>query len=191
MAIATTPLEVVSLAEMKSELRLPSTENSLDTLISGLIASAVRSVADITDRPLVARPHVHVLERFPPENCPIRLPYQFVSSADRIVYRTPTDSLRTAGTGMIPAADLGVMERRPDGDGFDLYWPEDGWPEILPRSRPQVMLTMGWDAGGAAALAVKLMVRDAFDGRTEIRGTPAADRILEPYLPYGHIAGAQ
>ena len=179
--MATNALDVVSLATMKSELRIPAAEISHDVLLTGQIAAAVSFVSRHLRVPLLDRAEVFGCSRPSYAATPIILPTVGVRSVNSVKYWLPDGSLREAPGGTIAVDTLG---RLVDHCGFVIYPPADGWPVILANSLIEIVVTRGMDTPPALRSAVVLCVRQFYDGYREIRPTEAFYALMRPYRSY-------
>ena len=184
MAFASSALGVLSISEAKDELRIPSSESSLDGLIGGQIAAAVTYVTERVSKPLVTGTYRIILDRFPAEGVPIVIESEFVRHKGEISYWTDGSDLNGDPDGSISASDQGRLERR--YNRHYLYWPDDGWPDDADSKAPVwVDHTRGWDVPEGVKQAVVLAARDYFEGQRIVTNS-SIDFLLQPWLPYGH-----
>ena len=185
--MATNALDIVSLATMKSELRIELVETSHDTLLTGLIANAVSFVSRPLRVPLLDRAEGFRCSRPSDSATPIVLPTDGVRSVGSIRYWTATGSLRESPNGTIAVGTLGRLVAR---FGFDIYPPADGWPVVLDNSLIEIVVTRGMDTPAALRSAVVLCVRQLYDGYREIRPTEAFDAMIAPWRDHGSLTVA-
>ena len=126
--MATNALDIVSLATMKSELRIPAAETDHDTLLTSHIANAVSFVSRPLRVPLLDRAEGFRCSRPTDSAIPIVLPTDGVRSVGSVRYWTADGSLREAPDGSIAVGTLGRLVA---GSGFEIYPPADGWPRYL------------------------------------------------------------
>ena len=179
--MATNALDIVSLATMKSELRIPAAESEHDTLLTGQIAGAVSFVSRHLRAPLVDRAEVFRCSRPGDSAAPIVLPTYGVRSVGSVRYWTTGAPLREAPDGSIDVDTLGRLVAR---RGFEIYPPADGWPLVLGGSLIEIMLTRGMNTPPALRSAVVLCVRQFYDGYREIRPTEAFWALMRPFRSY-------
>ena len=179
--MATDALAIVSLATMKSELRIPLAETEHDTLLTGQIKGAVSFVSRHLRAPLLDRVEVFRSARPGDSMAPIVLPTGSVRYVGSVKYWTPGRALRDAPDGTIDVDTLGrVVALR----GFQMYPPADGWPLVLGGSEIEITLTRGMDTPPPLRAAVVLCVRQLYDGYREIRPTEAFWALLGQYRAY-------
>ena len=179
--MASNELDIVSLATMKDELRIPAAEVSHDGLLTGQIAAAVSFVSRHLRVPLLDRTEDFRCSRPSYAATPIILPTVGVRSVNSVKYWTPTGSLREDPGGTIAVATLG---RLVNYCGFVIYPPADGWPLVLDNSHIEIVVTRGMDTPPALRSAVVLCVRQFYDGYREIRPTQAFYALMRPYRSY-------
>ena len=195
MAVARSALDVVALDDMKHELGIPLTETSLDSTLEAQITAAVDWVSKEIQRPLVAREKVYLVRQFPRDALPMGIAHANVASVLRIDYWAPEDDIRLEAPRMIAGADLGRLGRASRHDplysgGSYVYGPADGWPVSHETACPEVILELGWQAEPGVVQAVKLLVRDYYEGRSALpRGGWAVERLLESSMWLGGVPG--
>ena len=180
--MAATATDVVSLAEIKAELRIGVDDH--DELLTSQIAAAVSFVSREIDAPLLDVTETIYVPR------PLRLrPVTFRARAAKVVeaveYWTASSSLRMPPDGRIDGAHLGRREF--DDVAVVVYPPVDGWPEVLPGSMLVVEVVRGIDidaSNQALKQAVILAVRQFYDGYREIRPTEAFFALIAPFRRY-------
>ena len=174
-------LDVVSLATMKSELRIPAAETSHDVLLTGQIAAAVSFVSLHLRVPLLDRDETFRCSRPSYPAAPIVLATSGVRSVGSVLYWPVDGSLREAPGGTIAVGTLG---RLVDYMGFVIYPPADGWPLVLDNSLIEIVVTRGQDTPEALRSAVILCVRQFYDGYRRIRPTEAFYALMQPFRSY-------
>ena len=177
--MATNALEVVSLATIRSELRIP--DDSHDGLLTGQIAAAVSFVSLHLRVPLLDRAEEFRCSRPSYSATPIILPTDGVRSVSSVKYWTADGSLREAPNGTIDVSTLG---RLVEYCGFVIYPPADGWPLVLDNSQIEIGVTRGMDTPPALRSAVVLCVRQFYDGYRRIRATEAFYALLQLFRSY-------
>ena len=184
--IATTALEFLAVEDMKLELRLPSSETSLDGLIASQIASAVRWVSRETERPLVSVTETVDVPAFPPAGRPLDVSSTYVLTVDGVSYHLPGTALRDDPGGVIAGGDLGRLDRAMSG--YQVYWPDGGWPQAEPGTPVTVTLTRGMaNVDPGLRGVVVLACRDLYEGQRLTAGDDSlVSRMLAPYRPYGY-----
>ena len=179
--MATNALDIVSLATMKSELRIPASEPEHDVLLTRQIASAVSFVSKHLRAPLLDRAEVFRSSRPSDAATPIVLPTGSVRSVGSVKYWTAGGAIREAPDGAIDVDTLGRLVAL---SGFQIYPPAAGWPLVLGGSLIEIMLTRGMDAPEALRAATVLCVRQLYDGYREIRPTEAFYALMAPFRSY-------
>ena len=177
--MATNALEVVSLATIRSELRIP--DNSHDALLLGQINSAVSFVSEPLRAPLLDRAEGFRCSR-PADSYPIVIPSANVRSISSIKYWTATGNLRLEPDGSIDVSTLGRLQES-DG-GFVIYPPAAGWPEVLADSLIEITVIRGMNTPAALQAAVVLCVRQLYNGYRDIRPTEAFWALIDPFRSY-------
>ena len=179
--MAANALDIVSLATMKSELRIELDETAHDILLTGQIASAVSFVSLHLRVPLVDRAEEFRCSRPADSATPIILPTRGVRSVGSVKYWTADGSLREAPNGTIDVSTLG---RLVDYMGFVIYPPADGWPLVLGNSLIEIGVKRGMNAPPALQSAIVLCVRQLYDGYREIRPKEAFWALMQPFRSY-------
>ena len=192
---------VLSLEEMKAELRINADVTEHDALITGQIAAAVSFVSKEISTPLIDVTETYYAEPYGPAGADQLLcfPPRDVRSVPSIKYWTADGALRSEPDGEI--AEDGHGRVVATAHGTAVYPPETGWPERLPGSLFAVEAVRGMDvaratfddqgdlvtAGKGEGLiqAVILVVRQLYDGYREIRPTEAFYALIAPWRYYG------
>ncbi len=177
--MATNALEVVSLATIRSELRIP--DDSHDGLLTGQIAAAVSFVSLHLRVPLLDRAEEFRCSRPSYAAAPIVLSTDGVRSVSSVKYWTAAGSLREAPNGTIA---VGALGRLVEYCGFVIYPPASGWPLVLDNSLIEIVVTRGMDTPPAVIAAVVLCVRQLYNGYREIRPTEAFYALMQPFRAY-------
>ena len=179
--MAVNALDIVSLATIKGELRIPATEGAHDTLLKGQIAAAVSFVSRHLRVPLLDRNEQFYCSRPSSSSAPIILSTDGVRSVVSVEYWTVGGALREAPGGSINVSTLG---RLVEYCGYVIYPPADGWPLILDNSVIEIVVTRGQDTPEALRAAVILCVRQFYDGYRRIRPTEAFYALVGPFRSY-------
>ena len=182
--MATNALDIVSLATMKSELRIPAAETSHDVLLTGQIAAAVSFVSRAVRVPLLDRAEGFRCSRPTYSDIPICLPTDGVRSVGSVRYWTAGGSLREAPDGAIDVDTLGRLSAH---NCFEIYPPAAGWPLVLDKSLIEIVVTRGMTTPPALRSAVVLCVRQLYDGYREIRPTEAFYALMAPFRSYKKV----
>ena len=179
--MATNALDIVSLATMKDELRIPATEVDHDVLLTGQIAAAVSFVSRFLRVPLVDLAVTFRCSRPSYAAAPIVLSSAGVRSISSVKYWTAAGSLREEPNGSIAVGTLG---RQVEYCGYVIYPPAGGWPLVLDNSLIEIGVTRGQDTPEALRAAVILCVRQFYDGYRRIRPTEAFFAMVRPFQSY-------
>ena len=189
--MAATAEGVVSLAEIRTELRIPSGETSFDGMLRFQIPDAVSWVEWQTHLPLVDRTELFYLGGA--GSTPVLLPAPFIREVTRVRYWSPDGALRSDPDGTIAVSDLGRTQVQPprsgrlDG-GLAVWPPAAGWPSVLGGSALEFRVRRGFvltaETRGVRSPVIAA-VRQLHDGSTVIRNTLAMDALLSPWRYYG------
>ena len=179
--MAANALDIVSLATMKSELRIPAAEVSHDILLTSQIAAAVSFVSRHLRIPLLDRDEQFYCSRPGDPTSPIVLSTAGVRSVSSVKYWTAAGTLREEPDGLIVVTTLGRMV---EYCGFVIYPPAAGWPLILDDSVIEIVVKRGQDTPEALRSAVILCVRQFYDGYRRIRSTEAFFALVGPFRAY-------
>lgn len=183
--MAETALEIVSLAAVKSELRIAAGDNSQDTLLTRHIQAAVDYVQQSLSLPLLDRARSQFVPPPYTTTDPLRFNSAFVIgvqgvdywSADAPVGGEPDETIVDLGRRMTPRFTY-----------YTLQWANDpdGWPNLQGRVRRfRIRWTEGMDFAdnelaslreGALLVAAKL-----YDGESDFA---SVDRMLLPWRRY-------
>lgn len=189
--MAATALDIVSLERMKDELRIPYSEVSQDSMITGQLQVGVSFVAQEVTAPLIDRTEmIQVQERSKERSIFLRASY--LKQVMGVRYWNPDGALRMPANASIMVAELGRTQhhyRRGVGPlwaglsrGLWVWPPADGWPEVLTGScfefDVQRGLTIDEDTE-ALAQAVILCTRQLYDGYPKIEPTSAFRILIE------------
>ena len=162
--MAASATDVVTLADLKRELRLDPADASQDDVLTLHIEDAVSYVAAYVAAPLVDREAVEWMERPAPAE-PLLLHRQHVKAVG-VRYWSAAGALRSEPDGQIAPADLGRIT--PVGRVYTEVWPPAaGWPAVHDGSRLRVAATIGLDLDAASKgirQAVICYARGRYDG---------------------------
>lgn len=172
---------VLSVADLKRELRIPDDDDQHDDLLTGHIQAAVSFVGRFTRAPLVDRVETH---RFlnPGDDMPVALRADYVQSISDIRYWDEGTALRLAADSVIDVADLGRREQQ--GRYFCIWPPADGWPPTAARSMLEVDLTRSITLTAqtmSLKQAVVLCCRMLYAGEPLIKPTAAMYALIFPW----------
>ena len=172
--MATNSLDIVSLATMRSELRI--TVDDHDALLIRQINSAVSFVSEALRAPLLDRAEGFRCRRPGDPTYPIVIPSVGVRSVASVKYWTPDGNLGAYPNGSISVPTLGRFEQ--SKRGFAIYPPSAGWPEVLPNSLIELVV-VAWDERGGCAPSRSSLMRSSalrrLPGHPPYRGFLRAD----------------
>lgn len=190
--MAATALDIVSVPDMKEELRIPGATTSQDALLKRQIESAVSYCQHGLRAPLIDVVNVYRLTPVTGTTAPLIFAAPALKAVEHLDYWTPTGSEIAAPNGRIGGADLGRLAfGRYDWQTHGLSPTTSGWPETLPDTVFLLSAKRGIDiTPETAALrsAVILLVRNLYDGYRQIRTNEAFLRILKPFKSRGFVS---
>ena len=174
--MATTALEILPLADAKTQLRILGTDD--DERITFCIEAAVGHVQHQANLPLL-----DVEDKFwaygVQRTYPITLPFSFVRSVDNVAYWGTGQMRREDPTGTVPVVDLGRMEVFDLKRALSVWPPDDGWPTDRLIEAPILFtVTRGVDSNPRVLQALVLVVREFFEGRREKATLDAASSLI-------------
>ena len=192
-----TPDEVISVAELRQELRLAGDHH--DALLAGHRASALALVSELSSRPILDVDQTYPV-RLPAlgSELPLRLLDVVIRAVSRIEYWSAGRTGREASDRQWAPADLGRLELIPGlGPGpvsWEIWPPAGGWPEVGYDRNVRVIGPAGMTVGAAAnardarflpvvRAAVILLVRGFYDGDAVMGAKRAAGDLISPFLP--------
>ena len=179
--MAATALEVLSLDELKAELRIEDDDTSHDALLTGIISAGVSFVSRFLRAPLVDTAETHRCTR-PGDDRPLAIRADAVQSMAAVRYWSDGTALREAPDGTIAVADLG--RRVQVARYFCIYPPADGWPLVETESMLEVDLTRSITLTArtvALKQAVILACRAFYDAEPMIKPTAAMYALIFPW----------
>ena len=180
--MAASATDIISVARIKDELRIPAGTDSQDTLLESQIEAAVSYVSHPLRGPLVDRSETYYLPPIRGEG-PLIFASPLMKSLTEIKYWTPTGALRLDPDGTIARSDLGRLHvERYDWQTHEVFPPVGGWPETLADSLIELTVVRGMDITPetvALRSAVILCVRQLYDGYRQIRPTEAFLQIVK------------
>ncbi len=186
MAAPQNAIEVVSLAQIKAELRLDADDTSQDDLLTQQVGAAVEFISGVIDRPILAESKV--LYCPPPvagSKAPLYIRGDSLTGISSIKYWTADGELRSEPDGTIEPADLGRFVSGHVSPNA-IYPPVTGWPAALQGSCYEVNATRQFTRYAMGLpQAVILCVRQFYNGYREIRPTEAFYALIEQYRYYG------
>ena len=184
--MAGTATDVVTLDEIKAELRIDAAVSDHDTLLTGHIEAAVSFVSRHVDAPMVDVDETIYVPRPGGASLPVSFVALAVKSVESVKYWTFANStLRDEPDATIAGGALGRLVSH--GRHNLLYPPADGWPEALQGSLLAVQVKRGLAIDAttkALKQAVILCVRQFYDGYREIRPTEAFYALIAPWRRY-------
>ena len=190
--MAATALDIVSVPDMKEELRIPGATTSQDALLKRQIESAVSYCQHSLRAPLVDVVDVYRLTPVSGTTAPLIFAGPALKSVENLEYWTPAGSKIDDPDGSILPADLGrLVHELYDWQTHALYPTSSGWPETLPDTVFLLSAKRGIDiTPETAALrsATILLVRTLYGGYRAIRSNEAFLEILQPFKSRGYIA---
>lgn len=174
--MAETTDDILTLDQIKAELRIPPGVTSQDALLQSQIDAAIAFISQEQPAPLIDETvtiQVHPVTG----NCPLLFAAVGLKSITGINYWTPAASLRDAPDGTIAGADLGRVvadRRRPS-----VYPPASGWPVALDGSRFEVVFVRGIEDALIPAYRGTCITfcRHVYDGFREVRPTESFVRL--------------
>ena len=162
--------DILTVEQLKMELRIPASTISQDDLLQRQIDAAISFISNEQRAPLIDESETLRLEPATGDNA-LSFAAVGVKSVTEIRYWTPSSSLRDAPDGTIAVADLGrvVADRR----CVSVYGPSSGWPEVLSDSRFEVEFVRGIQDELIPAYRGTCITfcRHAYDGFREVRPT--------------------
>ena len=168
--------DILTVAQVKAELRIPTGTDSQDALIQSQIDAAIAFISNEQASPLVDQTETIQVEPATGDS-PLVFGCAGLKSVTEIRYWTPAASLRDAPDGTIVGSDLGrvVADRRQPS----VYGPGGGWPQTLDGSRIEIVFIRGTEDSKLPAYraAVTTAVRHLYDGFREIRPTESFVRL--------------
>ena len=163
--------DIITLDDMKGELRRERGDISLDREIERAMETAVAHVSGRTCLPLIAtQKHARLYDRSRSQSTkPIHPPDPWIVSVQNILYYMPDEEWSDVPTGTIAGADVSLRDI--NGQKF-IDPPDGGWPEMYqsPRSdlaRFLVDYTADFTITHETAYlrsAIILVARDIFQG---------------------------
>ena len=190
--MAASATDVLSVSDMKEELRIPGATTSHDDLLERQIESAVSFIQVSLRAPLVDEVDVYRLEPVAGMREPLIFGAPALKRIENLEFWTTSGSSISDPDGHIDGADLGRLAfGQYDWQTHGLYPTSSGWPDTLPDTAFQLTVTRGIDiTPETAALrsATILLVRQLYDGYRQIRPNEAFLRILAPFKSRGFVS---
>ena len=168
--------DILTVEQLKQELRIPPSTTSQDDLLQRQIDAAISFIGNEQRAPLIDQSETIRLEPVAGDS-PLVFASVGVKAITEIRYWTPSVTLRDAPNGTIAPGDLGRLV--PDRRFASVHGPVDGWPEVLSDSRFEVVFVRGIEDALIPAYrgAVVTYCRHVYDGFREIRPTESFVRL--------------
>lgn len=167
-------LLIVTVAEAKEHLKIPTTETGEDTYIQNLIKAAVATVETITNRRLITQTWDYYLDQFPCEN-EIEIPYPKLQSVTYVKYLDTDGVLQTLGTDIYEVDSNGLV-------GQIVLLPGQLWPYTQYQRKNTVTIRFVCGYGNASAVpepikqAMKLLIGTWYENHeTVVVGLTASE----------------
>lgn len=129
MAVSAT--DIISVEDLKVELRIPVDVNDHNDMLSAHISAAVAQVSATTGLPIIRRSETVEVDRPADPGEPVTIPLRHVQSVTSVNYWLPNGSgPRQAPGGSIRANTLGRLVK--GRYASDLWPPASGWPSGFP-----------------------------------------------------------
>ena len=175
--------DIVTVARMKTELRISATDIEHDSLIAAQLRGAASWCSAHLGQPVVeATDSFHVA---PPASAddPLVVPVWDGADLVNIAYWSTSGALRLEADGELLPADLGrtsELLRR-----TAIWPPANGWPAVLPRSTFAVTVRRGLDLEAhrwrGIEQAIILMTRRLYNATPYTKTDAAVFALLRPY----------
>ena len=171
--------DILSLARLKRELRVPSTDTSRDTMLTEQIKSSASWVEDYEGAVYVDRTFT-VWSAFEGKYEPLELERNRLRTISKVRYWEPDQSLNEAPAG--ETLEWGRYEQHPGYEYLSRLWPPDaGWPDTIDVPVVHMLIdgVIGIDIiPDRIPQAMILFCRHLFNGYGEMRPGHAAFRLL-------------
>lgn len=191
--MATDPLAILSVADMRGELRDAEADASN---VTQAIRGAVSHVQKRTGLPLlrVEETQQIILPTYPGgRDYSIRFYAPSITSVTAITYWLTTQTFDEEPAGTIDVSTLGRLVVEPayliDPSGYAVqYPPADGWPEMLFNRCSQMLFTVRReftidDESEALKSAIILVARNLYLGyRESLDGNETFEALLDPWI---------
>ena len=183
--MATTAIEILSLAEAKQQLWIDNDSQDLQIILA--IQSAVHYVSIMTGLPLIVKQTIYPV--CPPidEKSPIRLQFRFLrpqtnqpKGISSIQYWDPTKEKRDGPTIYIDVNTIGYI-RNFNSLPVEVYPPDNGWPSVLEGTEFIFTINQEYtlnDEGDTVKQAVILMTRQFYENPQNFESSLAVNAIL-------------
>ena len=176
-------LDIVSLTEMKRELRIGADSHDDDAMIETQLAAAESWCSAHLGQPIVESTDSFDVAPPAAADDPLTLPVWEGAELVTVRYWTTSGALRLDADGELLPADLGrtsELLRR-----TAVWPPEHGWPAVLPGSAFAVTVLRGLDLEEskwrAVAQAIVLMARRLYTALDDTKPDAAVYAMLRPF----------
>lgn len=168
MPAPSTATDILPIATLKAELRLPASDTGQDTLLEAAIDDAVSRIEGAAGLPMLPATRV---ERTPAprsgERDPVVLPAAWITGVSQVSFHGPSQHRSESPTGTFDHARLRLEQPESHSRSVTIAWPTSsaGWPESL-ASAPWLWTLTCQVATVPPRLkrAVIVAARDYFDG---------------------------
>ena len=174
--MATSTDDILTVAQLKQELRIPESTTSQDDLLERQISGGIAFISQEQPAPLIDQTETILVEPVAGDS-PLVFAAVGVKSITEIKYWTVGVALRDSPDGIISGADLGRLV--PDRRCASVYGPINGWPLTLGGSVFEVVFVRGIEDALIPAYrgAIVAYSRHVYDGFREIRPTESFVRL--------------
>ena len=183
--MAASVTDIISLDEMKTELRLPTDIHDHD----GMITSQMKAAASFLSR-YISVPLIDVTEivygKPKKSDMPIPIEARALKEVSRIRYWSENGALRTDPTESVDTNDIGRIDSKDEPWNL-VYPPASGWPDRLENSLFELQVVRGIDIDDeteALKQALVLLVRQLYDGFHEFTATNAVMALIAPWRKF-------
>ena len=184
--MAASVTDIISLDEMKTELRLPTDIDDHDGMITSQMNAAASFLSRYISVPLIdVTETVHGTPQKSDKPIPIRA--RALKEVSEIRYWSENGSLRTAPDETVDTNDLGRIDSKDEPWNL-VYPPAAGWPDRLDGSVFELDVVRGIDFDPtdhpetqALKQALVLLVRQLYDGFHEFTATNAVMALIAPW----------
>ena len=182
--MAATAADLLSLPELRRELRVPAGETTLDDTLRRQTEDAAAVLSRQTHVPLVDRSTVYTADPAPQQPALLRAPW--LSRVTAVTYWTPAGSLAADPDGAVTLTDLGRLAA--GREDVEVWPPVDGWPDRLAGTLLRFEVVEGLQAdhpdAGLFRSALVAMVRELQGGYRETPARPAWQTLIRPVRRY-------
>ena len=165
--MATSADEILTVEQVKAELRIPPGTTSQDQLLQSQIESGIAHISHGLPAPLIDETLTVDVEPVRGDS-PLAFAAPGLREVTAVKYWSPNGALRLDPDGVIAGADLGRFDA---GRPAQVYGPASGWPEVLSGSAMRVVYVRGVAAAKVPAYraAIVSFVRHSYDGFREVK----------------------